>query len=804
MQSDLVASERNVDAGLHTGYKSVNGIMKTKKLAFLSLLLFGFLQANVARGAAPDSASNGFRFPLPLEGTLTSTFSEYRSGHFHAGIDLSTGGKIGIPVAAVRSGYVYRVRVSGAGYGKAVDLLLDNGMLATYGHLDRFSARIDSFARAKQLEFGSYEVDVFPSPSEIPVAAGETIAYSGNTGFSFGPHLHFELRRGEVAVNPLPRIFLLADYVPPTFKFIKLTPMGPNSEIEGENSSRIFSLRGPRERGTYVTSTVPEVAGTFLVSVSVFDRTEKASNRLSVYELRLFLDDSLLFESKFDEIESARTHEVELAYDCGLARRGEVYTFNLARFEGSKLRLLKGLKQGAGIIDTDLLGLSGAHVLRIQASDAAGNSRTAFLNFLVYRKPAVTSVALQKRGSSLVVRAEVDDAENSVSKVWADYLLGTLSGEFSTLTFNNEEQSGLPGATASYSARLELPSSLAETDASRLKGVFRVWAKDKRGRSSSPFTVVSLGGEAIKNASVSLELARDRDYAEIIARAFPSFLRPKIGIAQGDTTWLKVEERGDGQYLAKYKYEPVASDGAAVVALLEAGNSSPISASKALGVQTARRGWEGSIWNQDGSAGFTYGPETFYEDTYLTLGKREREILKPGLRFASDIFSISPDDVVFDKPGTVVIRCDGDLSVADRIGLYRKESQKKWSYVGSIVDTLKRTVGASVRTLSEFALIRDEAAPSVSIVRPRRGRATRSGTPPLYAVVRDIGSGVRWQEMSVLVDGKKVLAEWDPRISRLSVVYNEPLREGEHTAIFDVSDRAGNKSLAETRFRVAR
>ena len=778
--------------------------MKIRNILLFGAALMLCRGATLAYAVEPDSAGNGFRLPLLSIGALTSTFGEYRSAHFHGGIDLSTDGKIGMPVIAIRSGYAYRVRVSGGGYGKALDLLLDNGMLATYAHLDKFSGKIETFVRSRQLERGNYEIDVFPEPFQIRVESGETIGYSGNTGFSFGPHLHFELRRGDVALNPLLNAFPWEEHVAPTFRFVKLTPVNPNSEIDGKNTSSVLSLKRSRERDTYKTSVIPEMAGAFLVSVSVFDRTEKADNRLSVYRLELFLDDSLLFESKFDEIESSRSHEVELAYDYGLAKKGEVYTHNLCRFGGSKLRLLQNLQPGAGVVDTDLLGLSGTHTLRVEATDIRGNTSIASVEFVANRRPLVDSVVLLKRESSLLVEAEVENPGNDVSSVWMDYLLGSLSGKFARVMLRRDEQAGLPETKVQYSLELRLPSALATKDASELEGIFRIWAKDSEGAVSKPFTAALLGRNVLKDASARLDIASERGHAEITANVSPYFVRPKIGIANGDTLWLQVSEEENDTYTANYEFQPILSDAATATCVAEIGSSITLTASKPLGVHTARKGWEGSVWSQDGKAGFVFGPETFYEDVYVGIEKKDREPLPQGLSLASDIFSLTPYDVVFDKAGIVVIRCDGDAPIADRIGVYRRDSGGNWSYAGAIVDSVNGTVGANVRTFSVFALIKDDVPPSISLIHPRRGRTSRSATPPVYAIVRDVGSGLGWQGMSVSIDGKRVLSEWDPRVSRLSVVYDEPLVEGEHTVVFEVEDKAGNSSLGETHFRIAR
>jgi len=777
--------------------------MKIGRLFLLGAVLFCCVDVQTY-AAKPDSLGNGFRFPLRDVGALTSSFGEYRTGHFHAGLDLSTDGKIGMPVVAIRSGYVCRVRVSGAGYGKAVDLLLDNGMLASYAHLEKFSDKIEAYARSRQLEKESYEIDVSPEPFQIPVEIGETIGLSGNTGFSFGPHLHFELKQGEVSLNPVLKEFPMADHVPPTFRFVKLTPLDPSSSINGSDTPGTFSLRRSAEGGGYTCSTIPVLSGNFLVGVSVFDQTEKASNKLCVYGLQLFVDDSLLFESAFDRIESSRSQEVALGYDYGLAKRGQVYTHNLCRFEGSKLRLLQKLPAGAGTIDSHFLSASFPHTLRIIATDASGNRSSAVLRFKVRRDPVVDSVSVLAQDSSLLLYAVVESNGSENPRVWLDYDLGTTGGRVSQVLLEKDSRPSADGRKARFAGRIKLQSGLYGKRDVGVRGTFRVRAEDIGGATSKPYTLTLVGNDSIEGASVNLDFVRTDGFAEITARTSPEYLRPKIGIANGDTVWLQVTEEGAGRYKANYEFEPVLTDAATALCVLSAGGSGKVIASKKLGVHTIKKGWEGRVWNEDGTLGVFFGPETFYRDTYLTIEKGERNDLPDGLAYASEVFTLGPDDVIFDKGATVVIRCGGGASSVGGVGLYQRNSARKWSYVGSVVDTLAGTVGASVKAFSDVALIKDEVPPSIGSVHPRAGTVSHSSEPNAYAVIRDVGSGLGWQGMKTRLDGKTVLSEWDPRISRLTVVYNEPLSAGEHTLVFEIRDRAGNMSQAETRFRIAR
>ena len=115
--------------------------------------------------------------------------------HCHSGVDIKTDGGTGKPVVAAADGYVVRIAVSPGGYGRALYIAPPDGTTTVYGHLERFRTDIESYLRYKRYEQGRSNVDFTCKPSLFPVRAGDTVALSGNSGMSFGPHLHFEVRR---------------------------------------------------------------------------------------------------------------------------------------------------------------------------------------------------------------------------------------------------------------------------------------------------------------------------------------------------------------------------------------------------------------------------------------------------------------------------------------------------------------------------------------------------------------------------------------------------------------------------------
>lgn len=158
----------------------------------LTLLLF----TTICSGAQGQRLNPGdYIYPIRgVAGLYSANFGEMRPGHFHGGIDIKTDGGEGKPLVAVADGYVSRVSVSPSGYGRAIYLTLGNGTTAVYGHLQRFRGDIEKHVRDERFRRRANSIDLWFGPGAWPVAQGDTIGFSGNSGSSLGPHLHFELR----------------------------------------------------------------------------------------------------------------------------------------------------------------------------------------------------------------------------------------------------------------------------------------------------------------------------------------------------------------------------------------------------------------------------------------------------------------------------------------------------------------------------------------------------------------------------------------------------------------------------------
>ena len=180
-------------------------------IIFLSNFLFS--QKNI----------NDFIYPLEREMKITGNYGEIRPNHFHAGIDLSTDPTLNLPIRSVSDGYVSRIKISSVGYGRVIYITHTNGLVSVYAHQKKYAPKINEFIKQKQIAQHKNEIEVYLNPMEIPLKKGEVIGFTGNSGRSTGPHLHFEIReeKSEIPINPL-LIYNVKDETKPILTHIDL------------------------------------------------------------------------------------------------------------------------------------------------------------------------------------------------------------------------------------------------------------------------------------------------------------------------------------------------------------------------------------------------------------------------------------------------------------------------------------------------------------------------------------------------------------------------------------------------------
>lgn len=265
-------------------------------MRFIFVILICFSTFSYAQNNYPQDY---FRSPLEIPLLLSGTFAELRSNHFHSGLDIKTQQREGLNVLAVADGFVSRIKVSHYGYGKALYITHPNGYTSVYGHLQSFSPDIEAYVKIHQYEKETYEIELFPKAGELLVKQGDLVAYSGNTGGSGGPHLHFEIRdKNEFPINPLVFNIDIKDTTPPYVSSIYVYPIGADASVNKSNEKQALRLT-PLKSGDYVTESI-EAFGKIGFGISVTDRQDLTANKNGVYNIQTFLNGSQNFELDFE------------------------------------------------------------------------------------------------------------------------------------------------------------------------------------------------------------------------------------------------------------------------------------------------------------------------------------------------------------------------------------------------------------------------------------------------------------------------------------------------------------------------
>lgn len=248
-----------------------------------------------------DFPQDYFQSPLLIPLDLSGSFGELRSNHFHSGLDFKTKGVEGLPVYAAGDGYVSRIKISVFGYGKAIYITHPNGYTSVYGHLQKANGAIETYIKSKQYKEQSYEVEMYLFPTDLPVKKGDIIAFSGNTGGSGAPHLHFEFRntKSEEILNPMHFGFkkIINDDRKPVIQGVVVYPLDSTTVNKSQKPINInFSKQSD---GSYLGTKV-QANGRIGFGINAYDFCTNAYNKNGLYKVKAYLNGVLQYQFGFD------------------------------------------------------------------------------------------------------------------------------------------------------------------------------------------------------------------------------------------------------------------------------------------------------------------------------------------------------------------------------------------------------------------------------------------------------------------------------------------------------------------------
>jgi len=340
------------------------------------LLLFTFMSTYVMFAQIPYSETN-FRAPLDIPLVLAGTFGELRSNHFHSGIDIKTKGKEGFPIIAIEDGYVSRVKTNPGGYGKALYLTHYNGYVSVYAHLQRFDPDVSAYLLDEQYKKQEFSVDLFPEAGNFAYQKGDTIAWTGNTGSSTAPHLHFEIRdaKTQEIINPLLFGFKAKDTTPPTIKNLHIYPLDDQSGINGLSDTLRIPVLQITSKKYHIDPINISVKGSIGFGIDVFDQLDNAPNKNGVFSIELFVDSMLIYKHDMERFDFSETRYINSHMDYHAKKKYALRPQKSFKDPNNKLSIYEYLRD-EGRMDFDS---QGAHQAEYVIKDIEGNtSKLAF------------------------------------------------------------------------------------------------------------------------------------------------------------------------------------------------------------------------------------------------------------------------------------------------------------------------------------------------------------------------------------------------------------------------------------------
>ncbi len=732
-------------------------------------------------------------WPLDSPPVLTSSFGEPRRTHLHAGIDLGTEGRTGIACRAVDEGWIARLRMSPFGYGKAVYLQLDSGALVVYAHLERFAEPMAARAWQEQVRRGQYTFDVHLERGEIRVRRGEIVAWSGDTGVG-SPHLHFEVRDGDVATNPQTRGFALEDRVPPMIRAVEILPLDAQAHVEGRGEPLILTDGAGR---------APlRAAGRLGFAVRAIDRAAIGASVQVPYRYEARIDGRLLFRAVHERFDYADNHHIVLDYDQEQLHSQDTRFFLLFARATSRLpgreagaaagggQVIAGIPEAEGLDDPSLLA-PGAHELEVEVADVGGLTQRWRVPFLASHRPRLERMRATRAADSVTVEIAASDADGDSltlqlqvsrdkGKTWTALRARDAGGRHHWVA-----RDATVGALV-FRARVRDVSGLeafatcapeSATNPARLP--LRVTTDWRYGRLE-----IALVADAVLAGPPRLLLHRAGTQARTVA------LGRQIDARRFD--W--VLDLNDLDDLDALEVEASACDGRRAILHVE------------LPARIVRRGRARRIDDLHPRLWLEFESRTVLEPIALRMHDADPAALGLGteLRPAGLCVQVEPRTAALDEHVRIRVIADDAPGGSQRaapppahLGLFVFE-RGQLRFVSAERNAQGELVGET-RSLGTFVVLQDETPPVLRDFRavPRRGAA-----PRLQFVAHDAGADLGDAGIRVHIDDEVAIPEWDPETGRVLVHPTLPLGRGVHLLHAEAEDRLGNRSQRRFEFTV--
>lgn len=348
------------------------------RAVLVSLLLLNFNFCTAQFFTPRDYPKNYFIYPVVASKGLVANFGELRPNHYHMGLDCRTDKVQNKKVLAAASGYIAKVKIEPFGFGRCIYINHPNGLTTVYAHLNDFFPALEQYVKNMQYKMKSWAVFLDIPAGLFPVQKADTIALSGNTGGSQGPHVHFEIRdtKTDKVLNPLLFGFDIPDNIAPSVTRLAIYDRNFSTY---EQSPKIFSLKKTKDTFAPNPALIKVSSNRISFGITATDRFNESANPNGIFEAVLYENDSPVAGFRLDSISYDETRYLNAHIDYKTKSSGGGYFEHVSKLPGSNNSVYKTNGNAGVIMLTDTV----IHNIRIEVKDANGN--TSLVLFAVKR-----------------------------------------------------------------------------------------------------------------------------------------------------------------------------------------------------------------------------------------------------------------------------------------------------------------------------------------------------------------------------------------------------------------------------------
>jgi len=676
---------------------------------------------------------------------------------------------------------------------------------------------------------GKYRVNFYLKKGQIPVSQGDVIAYSGQTGIG-APHLHFEIRdSNNFPLNPLSKGYQISDRVRPIVRRVSFSPLDINSEVNGDFKPVVVTPQWIRP-GEYVIKEPISMWGKVGIAVRCFDKGVTSFSGYGVYRLKLFVDDVLRFEYSYDQLSFQKNRMVELERDYRLSRRqfGRFYKLYKDKFntksdyrpnklwagvlKSTSLNASPDLqsKSKKGSSARSLGGVSGAlfpgpHQFRIEASDYMGNTSTIRGEVQVGAAFNIYPVIAEDENGQLILRDVVTYDLKEVDELEAFVLNGNQWQPIPLSWSDDDSYLEEKGGEATPDEIEGTKSTVLLSNISVQPLVLKIAARDEFKIKSRPFFYVRAQPIEIDPAP---QLTFNYDYYDDYLRleiSSKNLLGSIPGIIlypdRPNPVEVKIQQTDLKKFIGRIELSRLSGNFHLLEITTESLNGEEFSKFEKFEARPVRPRKTGRMVSSDENFWVNFWSGSLYRSIYTRVVIDSSRFSKK-YDFASHIYDMEPKDALLNQGAFVHIRIPQSETSPEKLGVYYKDPRKgKWIFIDNSFDIKAGSMSAKILSFEQFALIRDSEPPEITRIRPRRNVRLKNRTPRISLNILDTLSGIKSEEeIEIKLNGRRLIAEYDPERKRIFHDIKEPLASGRYEINVKAEDNAQNVSTKTSVF----